>query len=68
MMLISKHRRKAIYGKLMEDIDVILHRLCEYNRVEIIEGRTFINHIDMLVKILAKISLLKFMRYLKVCK
>ena len=38
IVFILKYRRKAIYGKLRRNIDVILRRLCEYKDVEIIEA------------------------------
>ncbi len=65
IVFIPKYRRKAIYGKLRRDIDVILRRLCEYKDVEIVEANACIDHVHMLVKIPPKISLSQFMGYLK---
>ena len=65
IVFIPKYRRKAVYGKLRRDIGVILHRLCEYKEVEIIEGHACIDHIHMLVKIPPKLSVSQFMGYLK---
>ena len=60
-----KYRRKAIYNKLRRDIGRYLRRLCEYQNVEIIEANTCSDHIHMLVKIPPKLSVSKFMGYLK---
>lgn len=65
IVFIPKYRRKAIYGKLRRDIGIILRRLCEYKEVEIIEAHACIDHINMLVKILLKLSVSQFMEYLK---
>ena len=60
-----KYRRKAIYNKLRRDIGRYLRRLCEYQNVEIIEANACSDHIHMLVKIPPKLSVSKFMGYLK---
>ena len=60
-----KYRRKAIYHKLRADIGKYLRRLCEYQGVEIIEANACSDHIHMLVKIPPKLSVSKFMGYLK---
>lgn len=38
IVTVPKYRRKAIYGKLRQDIGMILRKLCEYKYVEIIEA------------------------------
>ena len=65
IVFIPKYRRKAVYGKLMRNIGVIIRRLCEYKEVEIIEAFACIDHIHMLVKIPPKLSVSQFMGYLK---
>ena len=60
-----KYRRKAIYNKLRKDIGRYLRRLCEYQGVEIIEANACPDHIHMLVRIPSKLSISKFMGYLK---
>ena len=60
-----KYRRKAIYHKLRSDIGRYLRRLCEYQGVEIVEANACPDHIHMLVKIPPKLSVSKFMGYLK---
>ena len=60
-----KYRRKVIYNKLRVDIGRYLRRLCDYQDVEIVEANACSDHIHMLVKIPPKLSVSKFMGYLK---
>jgi putative transposase len=60
-----KYRRKNIYGELKKDIGRILRRLCELKDVEIIEAHAMPDHIHMLVRIPPKMSVSRFMGYLK---
>ena len=60
-----KYRRKAIFNKLRADIGRYLRRSCEYQGVEIVEAHACSDHIHMLVKIPPKLSVSKFMGYLK---
>ncbi len=46
-----KFRRKAIYGELKKDIGIILRKLCNEMKVEIIEAEACPDHIHMLVSI-----------------
>ena len=46
-----KFRRKVIYGELKKDIGVILRKLCNEMKVEIIEAEACPDHIHMLVSI-----------------
>lgn len=55
----------AIYGKIRQDIGVILRRLCEQKGVEIIEAELCPDHIHMLVSIPPKYSVAQIMGYLK---
>ena len=65
IVIVPKYRRKAIYGKLRQDIGVILRKLCEYKQVEIIEAHAMPDHIHMLLSIPPKLSVGDFMGYLK---
>lgn len=60
-----KYRRQVIYGQIRADIGSILRKLCEYKGVEIIEAETRPDHVQMLVSIPPKYSVLQFMGYLK---
>lgn len=61
----QKYRRKIIYNKLRRDIVQIIKDLCKWKGIEIIEGKDMPDHIYILVKILPKMSISKFMGYLK---
>ncbi len=60
-----KYRRKIIYNKLRRDIVQIIKDLCKWKSIEIIEGKAMPDHIHILVKITPKMSISKFMGYLK---
>ena len=60
-----KYRRQVIYGKIKADIGKILRQLCERKGVEIVEATACPDHIHMLVSILPKLSVSKFVGYLK---
>lgn len=65
IVFIPKYRRKVIYGRLKKDIREILRKLCEYKKVEIIEGAVCSDHIHMCVSIPPKLSVSEFLGYLK---
>ena len=60
-----KYRRKVIYGELKADIGVILRKLCEEKKVEILEAEACPDHIHMLVSIPPQLSVAQFMGFLK---
>ena len=60
-----KYRRKIIYNQYKQDLAEILHQLCVYKGVTIIEGHLMPDHVHMLVSIPLKISVASFMGYLK---
>jgi putative transposase len=60
-----KYRRRIIYGKIKQDIGIMLRKLCSYKEVEIIEAEACIDHIHMLVTIPPKYSVSQIMGYLK---
>ena len=60
-----KYRRQAIYGDIRKDIGVILRKLCEHKKVEIIEAELCKDDIHMLVSIPPNISVSQFVGYLK---
>ena len=60
-----KFRRKAIYGNLKKDINVILRKLCKEMKVEIIEAEACPDHIHMLVSIPPYMSVAQFVGTLK---
>ena len=60
-----KYRRKIIYNQYRIIVGEILRTLCNYKKVEIIEGHLMDDHLHMLVSIPPKISAKSFMGYLK---
>ena len=60
-----KYRRKIIYNQYKQDLAEILHQLCAYKGVTIIEGHLMPDHVHILVSIPPKISVASFMGYLK---
>ena len=46
-----KYRRKEIYGDIRKDIGVILRKLCDQKKVEIIEAELCPDHILSLIHI-----------------
>lgn len=60
-----KFRRKAIYGKLYEDIGYMLRTLSQRKKVNIIEAELCPDHVHMLVEIPPSISVSSFVGYLK---
>jgi putative transposase len=65
IVFIPKYRRKVMYGQLRHDIREIIKKLCEYRKVEILEGSVCADHIHLCVKIPPKLSISEFMGYLK---
>ena len=65
MVFAPKYRRMEIYGKIKEDIGIILRKLCQQKSVEIIEAQACPDHIHMLISILPKYSVSQIMGYLK---
>ena len=60
-----KFRRKEIYGKLKQEIGMILRELCRRKDVEIINAEACPDHIHMYVSVPPKMSISSFMGYLK---
>ena len=60
-----KYRRQVIYGDIRKDIGVILRKLCEQKKVEILEAELCKDHVHMLVSIPPSISVSQFVGYLK---
>ena len=65
IVFIPKYRQKRLFGKVKEDMREILKTLCEYKKVEIVEGAICKDHIHLSVEIPPKLSVSQFMGYLK---
>ena len=60
-----KYRRKVIYGEIRADIGVILRKLCNELKVEILEAEACPDHIHMLVSVHPYMSIAQFVGTLK---
>ena len=60
-----KYRRKVIYGEIKADIGIILRKLCNELKVEILEAEACADHIHMLVSIPPYMSIAQFVGTLK---
>lgn len=65
MVFAPKYRRMEIYGKIKEDIGIILQKLCQQKSIEIIEAQACPDHIHMLISIPPKYSVSQIRGYLK---
>jgi len=65
LVFAPKYRRLVIYGKLKNDIGIILRTLCERKGIELLEAEACPDHIHMLVSIPPKYSVAQIMGYLK---
>lgn len=60
-----KYRKKTIYGALRKEIGKILRKLCEQNKVEMVEGHAMPDHIHLLLSIPPKYSVAHTVGFLK---
>ena len=65
IVFIPKYRKKVLYGRLRNDVREIISTLCKYQNVEIVAGAVCVDHVHISVAIPPKISISKFMGYLK---
>jgi putative transposase len=62
---VPKKRSKAVYGKLREEVCVILRRLSEYKGVKVIEGKVCIDHVHVCLSVPPRFSVSTIVGYLK---
>ena len=62
---VPKRRRKIIYGKLRVELKAVLHKLCKYKKIEVIEGTLCVDHIHMCLAIPPKHAVSTIVGYLK---
>jgi len=65
IVFIPKYRKKTMYGKVKIDMREIIKTLCQYKKVEIIEGAVCADHVHLCISVPPKISLSEFVGYLK---
>ena len=54
-----------MYGNVKDDVREVLKKLCEYEKIEIIEGTVCADHVHLCVSIPPKYSVSEFVGYLK---
>lgn len=65
IVFIPKYRRKVMYGNVKADVREVLKKLCEFKKVEIVEGAVCADHVHLCVSIPPKLSVSEFVGYLK---
>jgi len=65
IVFIPKYRKKVMYGQVKADIREIIKILCNYKKVDIIEGAICPDHVHLCVSTPPKLSISDFMGYLK---
>ena len=65
IVFIPKYRRKVMYGNVKADVREVLKKLCEFKKVQIIEGAVCADHVHLCVSIPPKLSVSEFVGYLK---
>ena len=65
IVFIPKYRRKIMYGNVKADVREVLKKLCEFKKVQIIEGAVCADHVHLCVSIPPKLSVSEFVGYLK---
>ena len=64
-VFVLKHRKKLIFGTLRRDIGKIIRKLCEENKVELIEGHAMPDHIHLCISVPSKFSISNTIGFLK---
>ena len=65
IVIIPKYRRKIMYGEVKKDIGEILRKLCDMSEAKLIKGTVCSDHVHLYIAIPPKLSVSKFMSYLK---
>jgi len=65
IVFIPKYRQSVLYGQVKADVREILKKLCDYKKVEIVEGAVCKDHVHLCVSIPPKYSVSQIVGYLK---
>ena len=65
IVIITKYRRKIMYGEVKKDTGEILRKLCDMSEAKLIKGTVCSDHVHLYIAIPPKLSVSKFMSYLK---
>ena len=65
IVFIPKYRQKVLYGRIRSDVREIIRKLCEYKKIEIIEGAVCADHVHLCLSIPPKYSISTIVGYIK---
>ena len=65
VVIIPKHRRKVLYGRIRRQIGEILGERCRQRGISLLEGKSMINHTHPLLSVPPKYSIAYTIGYLK---
>jgi putative transposase len=65
VVIVPKYRKKAIYGKLRQQIGEMLRQLCRQKEIELLEGHARMDHVHMLLSVPPRYSIAMTVGYLK---
>ena len=65
IVFIPKYRQKVLYGRIRNDVREIIKKLCEYKKVEIVEGAVCSDHVHLCLSIPPKYSIATIVGYIK---
>ena len=65
IVFIPKYRQRILYGRIRKDVREIIKKLCEYKKVEIVEGAVCRDHIHLCLSIPQKYSISTIVGYIK---
>ena len=65
IVFIPKYRKKVLFGQVKSDVRDIIKTLCNYKKVEIVEGAVCADHVHLCVSNPPKLSVSEFVGYLK---
>ena len=65
VVIVPKYRKKAIYGKLRQQIGEMLRQLCRQKEIELLEGHARVDHVHLLLSVPPRYSIAMTVGYLK---
>ena len=65
VVILPKYRKKALYGRLRQEIGKILRDLCRQKEIELLEGKAMPDHVHMLLSVPPRYSIAMTVGFLK---
>ena len=65
VVIVPKYRKKAIFGKLRQQIGEMFRQLCRQKEIELLEGHAMVDHVHMLLSVPPRYSIAMTIGYLK---